>query len=99
MNRLFLTATFLALGAVAAQAQHIEKACLRSDRDAKSPALCSCIQQAANMTLNPRDRKLAASFYRDPSRVQEIRQSDRGNYARFWERYKIYLETAQAICG
>ncbi len=99
MKRLFLAATFLTLSTMAAQAQHIEKACLRSDRDAKSPALCGCIQQAANMTLNPRDQKLAASFYRDPSKAQDIRQSERRNYARFWERYKIYLETAQAICG
>ncbi len=51
------------------------------------------------MTLNPRDQKLAASFYRDPSKAQDIRQSQRPGHAQFWQRYKIYLETAQAICG
>lgn len=72
---------------------------MQSNRDAKSPALCSCIQQAANLTLTPRDQKMAATFYRDPSKAQDIRQSDRRSHAVFWQRYKKYLETAQAFCS
>jgi len=82
-----------------AQSQSIERACLGSDRDAANRALCSCIQQAADMTLNARDQRLASTFYRDPQKAQDIRQSGRSAHARFWERYKDYAEIARTFCG
>lgn len=82
----------------AASAQAIEHACLRSDREAKSRQLCGCIQQAANLTLAGPDQKLAASFYKDPQKAQDIRQSNNRSHERFWDRYKDYAETASTFC-
>lgn len=80
-------------------AQSIERACLRSDRAAKSRALCGCIQQAANLMLSASDQKLAATFYRDPEKAQDVRQSRNRTHARFWDRYKDYAATASKYCG
>ena len=79
-------------------AQAIERACLRSDRDAKSRQLCGCIQQAANLTLAAPDQKLAATFYDDPQKAQDIRQSRNRSHERFWGRYKDYAEVATTFC-
>jgi len=99
MKAVFLAAVVLAGTAVAANAQVIERACLRADRDQASPAVCGCIQDAANLTLNARDQKLAASFYGAPQKAQDIRQSNRPSHIRFWARYKDFLEAAQAFCS
>lgn len=99
MRTIFLVMVMLvALGGMA-QAQAIENACLRSDRQAKSRALCSCIQQAANLTLTASDQKLASTFYRNPEKAQELRQSPRRAHEIFWNRYEEYAETARAFCG
>ncbi len=90
-------AVFGLLGAV--QAQTIERACMRSDRDAKSRALCGCIQQAADLTLNPSDQKLASSFYKDPQKAQDMRQSPSRTHERFWDRYREYAQVARTFCG
>ena len=82
-----------------ASAQSIERACLHSDRDAKNRALCGCIQQAADLMLSANDQKLAATFYRDPDKAQEIRQSRRLNSEKFWDRYKEYAATAVKYCS
>lgn len=79
-------------------ANTIEKACVRSDRKAASRALCGCIQDVADMTLSNSDQKLAATFFKDPHRAQEIRQSDRSTHEVFWKRYKSFGATAQAFC-
>ena len=80
-----------------AQAGMIERACLGSDRP-KSRALCGCIQQAADVTLNGRDQRVAAQFFADPHRAQEVRQSDRATDERFWARYRQFGATAEAYC-
>ena len=82
-----------------AQAQQIERACLRSDREARSRALCGCIQQAANLTLSANDQKLAASFYNKPGRLEDIQGSGRSAQLRFLERYAAYVEAARAFCN
>lgn len=82
----------------AAWPQEIERACMRSDRDAKSRQICGCIQQAANLTLAAPDQKLAASFYKDPQKAQDIRQSNKRSHERFWDRYKQYAEIATTFC-
>ena len=99
MRAIFLAAAALIIWAGTSHAQSIENACLRSDRAAKSRALCGCIQQAANLTLNAQDQKLAAGFYSDPDKAQEVRQSDRFAHSRFWERYKDYAEMAKTFCS
>jgi hypothetical protein len=80
-----------------AEAGTIERACLASDRP-KSRALCGCIQQAADVTLNGREQRMAARLFREPHRAQEIRQSDRRGHERFWIRYKRFGATAEAYC-
>ena len=97
MRALVLSLVLLSL-AGAASAQSIERACLRSDRDAKSRALCGCIQQAANLMLSASDQKLAVTFYRDPQSAQDIRQSSRRAHENFWDRYKEYAATASKFC-
>jgi hypothetical protein len=80
-------------------ADQIERACMKSDRAGGQRTLCGCIQDAANLTLTNRDQKLAATFFKDPDRAQEIRQSDRPAHAAFWERYKNFGKTAEHFCS
>jgi len=73
-------------------------ACVQSDRSAANPRLCSCVQQAANQTLNGSDQARAAEFFADPQLAQDTRQSDnRGNEA-FWDRYEVFADTARRQC-
>lgn len=92
--------TFLAFVFCAgtAQAELIERACLSSDRSSGNRALCGCIQDAANMTLTGSDQQLAASFFANPDRAQQVRQSDRRRDEDFWKRYRAFGETAEAFC-
>lgn len=95
----YIVAGLLAAWAVAgaANAGTIERACLASERP-KSRALCGCIQQAADVTLNGREQRQAARFFADPHRAQEVRQSDRVSDERFWARYQRFGATAEAYC-
>ena len=77
----------------------IQRACMNSDRKAASRSLCRCIQQVARGTLSSSDQRLAASFFKDPHRSQEIRQSDRSRDEAFWDRYKAFGERAQQMCS
>nr|WP_226782213.1 hypothetical protein [Oceaniglobus trochenteri] len=81
------------------QAGTIERACLKSDRKAATRALCGCIQQVADLTLDRRDQRLAAKFFRDPHRAQEVRQSDRSSDETFWKKYKQFGSNAKAYCS
>jgi len=98
-QRIGAVAGLIILCAAPAMAGPIESACLRSDRDAASRQLCGCIQNVADATLTGSDQRLAASFFKDPHRAQEIRQSDSRSHAAFWERYKAFGETAEAYCA
>ena len=77
----------------------IERACLKSDRQAANRATCTCIQQVADMTLRGGDQRRAAKFFNDPERAQEVRFSNRDSDTAFWSRYKSFGETAQAFCA
>lgn len=81
-----------------ADAAAIKRACLASERKA-NPRLCACIQAAADRTLTRSDQRLAASFFRDPDRAQEIRQSNRRSDEVFWKRYRAFGQTAEAFCS
>jgi hypothetical protein len=83
----------------AAMAGPIDRACMTSDRKARSPRLCSCIQQVADRTLSRSDQRMAAKFFRDPQMAQDIRQSDNQNHAIFWRKYRAFGETAAAMCS
>lgn len=82
-----------------AAAGPIERACLRSDRDAANRAVCSCIQQVADMTLRGPDQRRAAKFFADPERAHETWMSQRASDDAFWERYKNFGATAEAYCA
>lgn len=98
--RKLMFATLAVIGwASSTPAQSIENACLRSDHAAKSRQLCGCIQQAANLTLTPKDQNLASTFYGDPQKAQDVRQSHRFAHEKFWDRYKQYAETARTFCS
>lgn len=77
----------------------VGKACIAADRRAATPALCSCVQQAANRTLNAADQRVAASFFASPQTAQDIRQSNNRSNEAFWDRYKAFTEFARAQCG
>ena len=102
MTRTLILSAVLATfaGAGMSQAGVIERACMKSDRKAANhQSLCGCIQQVADLTLDRRDQRLAAKFFRDPERAQEVRQSDKRNHEVFWQKYKRFGASAEAYCS
>ncbi|MDN5786708.1 hypothetical protein [Pseudorhodobacter sp.] len=77
----------------------IESACLKSERAGASRALCGCIQQVADMTLQGSDQRKAARFFKDPDQAQKVRMSKSDSDNEFWARYKNFGDTAQAYCA
>ena len=82
-----------------AEAGVLKRACLKSDRQAASRRMCSCMQQVADQQLRRSDQRLAASFFEDPHKAQEIRQSDSLSNELFWRRYKEFSAVFAASCG
>ena len=77
----------------------ISAACGRSGRKDANRQLCGCVQAAANETLSRSDQSLAVSFYTNPQRGQDVRQSDRPSNEAFWMRYKLYIARAERYCA
>ena len=98
MGRIAGAAALVALLSGPAWANEIERACLKSDRAGGNRTLCGCIQDAANLTLTSRDQRLAASFFRNPDRAQEVRMSDSRRDEVFWDRYQAFGRTAEHYC-
>lgn len=99
MKYAFLALTILALNSCGAGVRgDVGKACMASGRSAANPALCSCVQQAANQNLSGRDQKLAATFFEEPQIAQDVRQSDNPGSEAFWARYKAFTSRAQRQC-
>ncbi|MEM9709344.1 MAG: hypothetical protein AAF871_11175 [Pseudomonadota bacterium] len=96
--RLLQGALAFVLFGSAAVAGDIERACLGSERNGASRTLCTCIQEAADVTLSTKDQRRAAGFFSDPHRAQEVRQSDRRRDEVFWERYQKFGQAAEAFC-
>lgn len=100
--RLAIAAALVSCSAFAvsapAEAGRIERACAASDRGARDTRLCACIQIVADQTLDRREQRLAASFFKDPHRAQEVRQSDRASHERFWLRYRAFGDAAERAC-
>ncbi len=89
----------LAVAAPAATAGPVARACMASDRQAATRAMCGCIQSVADATLTGRDQRLAAKFFSDPHRAQEVRQSDRAADEAFWDRYRVFGDAAERSCA
>ena len=77
----------------------VGQACMAGGREAANPALCSCIQGVANGTLTRGEQGRAASFFGDPQRAQDTRQSDGPADERFWSRYRAFVDRSEALCG
>ncbi|WP_240484468.1 arginine transporter [Pseudoponticoccus marisrubri] len=76
----------------------ISKACLRAGRKAASGRLCNCVQGVANRAFDGSEQRMAASFFADPHRAQEIRQSDNPGHEVFWRKYKAFAANAERVC-
>ena len=93
------TAALILTTAVAAEAGPVSRACLASDSKARSYALCRCLQQVANRTLDRSDQRLAAKFFRKPQMAQDIKMSDSRSHEVFWTKYKSFGATASRSCS
>lgn len=76
----------------------IAEACVDSDRRGANARLCTCVQQAANRHLNGSDQRLAATFFEDPERANDIKINDSRSADAFWERYRAFTRTAERSC-
>ena len=76
----------------------ISKACISAGRKSASRARCRCVQAVANRTLSNNDQLLAVTFFHDPHRSQEVRQSDRTKDEIFWSKYKAFGAQAKRSC-
>ncbi|QIE47096.1 hypothetical protein G5B38_17060 [Pseudohalocynthiibacter aestuariivivens] len=77
----------------------LSQACLASDRKARSPERCGCIQAVADQSLSGTQQRRAATFYSDPQKAQDVRMSDRASDELFWETYVEYATRAKKICS
>ena len=97
--KLAALAVLLSVGATAATAGPIEQACNRSNRDAANPPVCSCIQQAADATLQGTDQRRAAQFFKDPDKAHKAWMSENNRDDAFWERYQQFGAMAEQYCS
>ncbi len=70
-----------------------------SDRNARSYALCGCLQQVANQTLDRGDQRLAAKIFRKPQMAQDIKMSDSSSHEVFWRKYQNFGAAATQSCS
>ncbi len=77
----------------------INSACLADGRRAASRARCGCVQAVADMELSPTDQRRGARYFKDPHRLQEVRQSDNAGNERFWAAWKAYGQRAAQLCA
>ena len=102
MRMIILAAGLAVFGAgyaTTASAGIVERACMKSDRKGASRSLCGCIQQAADLTLTRSDQRMAAKFFKDPQKAQDIRTSKSTRNNDFWSKYKNFGATAAAYCS
>lgn len=103
MTKPLIWAAFAALcaGVVATEASAgpISNACMQSNRQAASSALCGCIQAVADSTLAGADQRRAATFFRDPDKAQQVLMSQSRADDAFWARYKAFGALAEQSCS
>ncbi len=99
MRSTLVLAAALAAFATSALAGPIERACNQSDRKAANRSLCSCIQQAADMTLSGSDQRRAVGVFKNPDKAHKTWMSKTQSDDAFWDRYKAFEAQAVAICG
>ena len=77
----------------------IQKACQAEGRRAASRARCGCVQAVADSHLSGADQRRGARYFKNPAKLQEVRQSDNPANERFWTAWKAYGQAAEAICS
>lgn len=77
----------------------IENACNASPRSKGDRALCACIQQAADRTLQRSEQRRAARFFAEPDEAQQVRMSKSDSDNEFWARYRAFGDMAEAFCA
>lgn len=104
--RLALPATLLAasllttpMTATRLEAGTIENACRSSSRGASQAALCHCIQKVASVSLSRSEQRTVSKWFADPHKAQEVRQSAKRSDAQLWEKYKLFGNEAERVCG
>ncbi|MFO7921149.1 hypothetical protein DZD18_01990 [Rhodobacteraceae bacterium W635] len=80
-------------------ANPVERACIGSGHTVANAALCACIGSAARDTLSYREQRQAARLLRDPDEAQALRMSSSRRDEAFWDRYRAFGATAEAMCG
>lgn len=80
-------------------ANPVERACIGTGHTAANPALCTCIGSAAREMLSYREQRQAARLMRDPDEAEALRMSSSRRDEAFWERYRAFGTTAEAMCG
>ncbi|WP_246253545.1 hypothetical protein [Sulfitobacter maritimus] len=77
----------------------IQKACLADGRRGASQARCGCVQAVADQTLSWSEQRTGVKVFRDPHRLQEMRQSDNARDNAFWSTWKAFGQSAAAACS
>ncbi|MGB3244940.1 MAG: hypothetical protein WBB25_10420 [Sulfitobacter sp.] len=77
----------------------IQQACQSGGRKAASHTRCGCVQAVANQTLSGADQRRGAQYFKNPHKLQEVRQSDNAGNERFWKVWKEFGQSAGAVCG
>jgi hypothetical protein len=77
----------------------IQKACQSQGRKAASRARCGCVQAVANRSLSSSDQRRGASYFKNPGKLQEVRQSDNAGNERFWLEWKAFGQQAARVCS
>lgn len=77
----------------------IQRACEADGRKGASAARCGCVQAVADQELSGRDQRRGVKYFRDPHKLQEVRQSDNPSNERFWKVWKEFGQTAAAVCS
>ncbi|MDP2083741.1 MAG: hypothetical protein Q8K20_00960 [Gemmobacter sp.] len=77
----------------------IESACNASARSKGDRAMCACIQQAADRSLDRAEQRRAARFFAEPDQAQQVRMSKSASDNEFWARYRAFGDMAEAFCA
>lgn len=76
----------------------IYSACQSGNRKAATRARCGCVQAVADQELSSADQRRATRYFKDPHKLQEVRQSDNAGNERFWLAWKAYGQRAAEVC-
>lgn len=77
----------------------IAQACMRAGRKQSSRSKCGCVQAVANRSLSRAEQQRGASFFANPQRAQDTRQSDNPASERLWRNWKDFGVSAAKQCG